>query len=166
MQSNLDLTHTQTLTHAHVKIYITEFQETVAQDVTRAVGGTRNKLRILTLEAGSIKVEMMLQADMCGDGRSALEIARNLQRQVADPSSLLKQGHHTHRALSLNVVGVIGGHMSRGELKAIAKRRWLAYLQLRVLRAVFVPWRVVARQQRVLRMRRTTSQKRMWRFRY
>ena len=75
-----------------------EFKEVVAQDVAAAVDGDASKIRVLSLEAGSIRVHMALDDGVCGDGIRPIDVASDLQQQAVDPSSRLKQGRVTKAA--------------------------------------------------------------------
>jgi hypothetical protein len=54
------------------------FCDDVAHDVASAVGGKREKLLILSLQPGSVIVELLLQPGICG-GESPANVAHLLQ---------------------------------------------------------------------------------------
>ena len=65
------------------------FKRSIQQDVARSVCDDASKVRVLSLEAGSIIVNILLDKDLRGDAQAA---AMDLQRQADDPNSQLKQG--------------------------------------------------------------------------
>lgn len=74
----------------------------VANDVANAVAGRRDKILVQRLEPGSIVVHMLLCEGVC-DNLSPLSVARDLQQQVQESSSLLRQGTYTCRAVSVEI---------------------------------------------------------------
>jgi hypothetical protein len=85
-----------------------EFKTAVAQDVASAVDGDPDKVRVLSLEAGSIRVLMALDEGVCNSGVRALDVANDLQKQVDDPDSRLKQGRFTKASIAAKVSVVKG----------------------------------------------------------
>ena len=65
------------------------FKRTVEQDVARSVCDDASKVRVLSIERGSIIVNILLDKDLRGDAQAA---ALDLQLQADDPNSQLKQG--------------------------------------------------------------------------
>ncbi|MGB1597127.1 MAG: hypothetical protein ACPIOQ_30485, partial [Promethearchaeia archaeon] len=99
-----------------------EFKAAVAQDVAIAVRGDVGKIRVLGLQVDSVVVELGLAPGVCGNDMTALNAARNLQRQALDASSILRQGRMTSNCTSLKVTAVPQGYghscscLSRSEL--------------------------------------------------
>ena len=85
-----------------------EFKRAVAQDVASAVDGDPDKVRVLSLEAGSIRVLMALDEGMCASCVRAIDVANDLQKQVDDPDSRLKQGRFTNASIAAEVSIVKG----------------------------------------------------------
>jgi hypothetical protein len=79
------------------------FKTDVSSQVAQAVGADPNRLHILGLRPGSIILQMGLESNLCADGRSTLEVAREIKRQVLDTASALRQGRCTASACSANV---------------------------------------------------------------
>jgi chromosome segregation ATPase len=80
-----------------------EFEAAVAQDVADAVGGDVTKVRVLSLQPGSIKVSLALDEGVCGDAFTPLAVANKLKRQAKDQKSLLKKGRYTRTATGVTV---------------------------------------------------------------
>ena len=97
-----------------------EFKGAVVEDVASAVEGNPNKVRVISLEAGSIRVLMALDEGVCDGGVRALDVANDLQKQVDDPDSRLKQGRFT-RASTAASVSVVKMPMTTSSL-ALAPR--------------------------------------------
>ena len=99
-----------------------EFKAAVAQDVAIAVRGDVGKIRVLGLQVDSVVVELGLAPGVCGNDMTALNAARDLQRQALDASSILRQGRMTSNCTSLKVTAVPQGYghscscLSRSEL--------------------------------------------------
>jgi len=79
------------------------FRESVVVDVAWALGASRDKIRIQRLQPGSIIITMLLEEGLRGE-ESALTVAYDLQDQIQDPSSKLKQGRFTATAISLSLL--------------------------------------------------------------
>jgi len=79
------------------------FKEAVALDVAAAAGGDASKVRVLGLQAGSVRVEMALDEGVCGAGVRAVDVATALQEQAADPTSRLRQGRLTRATTAAKV---------------------------------------------------------------
>ena len=70
------------------------------QDVANAVGGDKNKVRILSLNSHSVAqsstgvgvVTMALDEGVCDEYRSPLHVAQDLKLQAEDPHSCLQEG--------------------------------------------------------------------------
>ena len=56
------------------------------------MNGDPEKLRVLSLEPGSVQATMAIAEDMCKKGQNALEVAQEVQKQAADPLSALRKG--------------------------------------------------------------------------
>ena len=66
--------------------------QSVSESVTLFVGSFWiQKVRIIRLEPGSIRVHMVLDPDICGGGEAPADVANLLAQQAADPRSPLKQ---------------------------------------------------------------------------
>ncbi len=66
--------------------------QSVSESVTLFVGSLCiQKVRIIRLEPGSIRVHMVLDPDICGGGEAPADVANLLAQQAADPQSPLKQ---------------------------------------------------------------------------
>jgi len=79
------------------------FKLSVTNDVADAVGARRDKVLVVSLEAGSIIVHMGLEQGICDDGRSGEDVALQLATQAADDSSALRQGKYTRMARTVTV---------------------------------------------------------------
>ena len=80
-----------------------EFKAAVVKDVCQAISGRPERVRVLSLRAGSVVLTLILEEGVCQDGRGAIEAAQNLKSQAADPSSALRRGQHTCKAQSAEV---------------------------------------------------------------
>ena len=100
-----------------------DFIEDVSNDITAAVGGRRDKLDSVLIvagqEFGTITVDMVLHAGFCmaNPTLSPLNIAQNLQKQMFNPWSHLREGWITRYATKL----AIGG--SRDAYRDCSQRR-------------------------------------------
>jgi len=79
------------------------FKLSVTNDVADAVGARRDKVLVVSLDAGSIIVHMGLEQGICDDGRSGEDVALQLATQAADDSSALHQGKYTRMARTVRV---------------------------------------------------------------
>jgi Ca2+-binding EF-hand superfamily protein len=79
------------------------FKQDVVRDLVLAVGAQSDKIRVLGLEAGSVIVRVIFDEGVCGDIRSALDALREIERQAANPMSVLRQGQYTSHVKSLRV---------------------------------------------------------------
>ena len=79
------------------------FKQDVVKDLVLAVGARSDKIRVLGLEAGSVIVRVIFDDGVCGDIRSALDALREIERQAANPMSVLRQGRYTSHVKSLRV---------------------------------------------------------------
>ena len=75
------------------------FGEMIRQDLARAIGGDVNKIRVLSLEAGSIVANVLLQKGLVTDGRSMTGLLKDLQNQLQSSASLLRSGEMTRFAV-------------------------------------------------------------------
>lgn len=101
------------------------FKEAVAHDLADAVGGRRDKIHIAHVLPGSIPYTLASFVDVgegvCGPERRALNVARELERQAAEDSSLLKCGRYTSKIINLRTLAPIlstgsdGGAEAAGE---------------------------------------------------
>jgi hypothetical protein len=96
----LDMNFSEVLVDEHAS---QAFKTDVSSQVAQAVGADPNGLHILGLRPGSIILQMGLESNLCADGRSTLEVAREIKRQVLDTASALRQGRCTASACSANV---------------------------------------------------------------
>ena len=121
------------------------FVSEVQRDVAESVGLHPSNVKILDVRAGCTVVEMRVTGDA---DRSALDLARSLQRQAWDVSSVLRRGKQTSHATDLVIRRVVD---SQGSTK---------YLILEVIQQVawkrvdtwhaLLPW---DQRQRFLRVR-------------
>jgi len=82
---------------------VDDFKKDVVVDLAAAIGALSGKIRVLGLEAGSVIVHVIFEEDVCGGVRSALDALREIERQVANPVSALRQGRYTSQAKSLRL---------------------------------------------------------------
>ena len=77
------------------------FQIEVANDLARALQGFPDCVHIINFRQGSVIVDVELSAGLCPQGRNALEVLQNLQSQVNDARSMLKQGKFTRHVVRI-----------------------------------------------------------------
>ena len=102
------------------------FKDAVAHDLADAVGGRRDRIHIAHVLPGSIPYTLAsfvdIEEGVCGQERRALNVARDLERQAAEDSSLLKCGRYTAKIISVRTLAPIvstdatdGGVRAAGE---------------------------------------------------
>jgi len=96
------------------------FKEAVVQDVADAVGGRRDKVHVLALEAGSIIVKLRLETGVCGQNRGLSDVARELQQQAEDAGSALKRGRITNKTKGITVAENDDGTDTAGDIQSLA----------------------------------------------
>ena len=96
----------------------TDFKEAVVSDLVDAVSGRADKIDIISLQPGSIPYTLVVQADLregiCGSERTALNVARELERQAGADSSLLKCGRYTSKIIGVRVLAPFKAAVSSG----------------------------------------------------
>ena len=96
----------------------TDFKEAVVSDLVDAVSGREDKIDIISLQPGSIPYTLVVQADLregiCGSERTALNVARELERQAGADSSLLKCGRYTSKIIGVRVLAPFKAAVSSG----------------------------------------------------
>ena len=78
------------------------FKDMIAADIAAAVGGDVTKIRILSLEPGSILVLAALDDGVC-EGVKVMDVANNLRQQAEEAASALRMGAVTKNCLSATV---------------------------------------------------------------
>ena len=102
------------------------FKDAVAHDLADAVGGRRDRIHVAHVLPGSIPYTLAsfvdIEEGVCGQERRALNVARDLERQAAEESSLLKCGRYTAKIISVRTLAPIvstdatdGGVQAAGE---------------------------------------------------
>ena len=81
-----------------------EFKALLIIDIAQAVFGKPDKIKIHEIQAGSVIVTFALQEGVCDDGRSLSAVAKDLEVQVGDSQSKLKQGRYTSQAISAKIL--------------------------------------------------------------
>ena len=127
--------------------------EGVVQDVTQALDGRH---KVIVVGVANDSVEMLIRTSWTQgshNGRSTLELARDLERQLVDAQSQLMKGVHTGKAVSLKIVSVVGHGMFPSRLQRIAKTLWKSYRWQRLGHVTLVCWREGSQQRRFLHRR-------------
>ena len=75
------------------------FKAMIAADIAAAVGGDVTKIRILSLEPGSILVLAALDDGVC-EGVKVMDVANNLRQQAEEAASALRMGAVTKNCVS------------------------------------------------------------------
>ena len=95
-----------------------EFKALLIEDVVFAVGADRERVRVLSLEAGSVLAKLELQEGVCGEA-TPIMVARELEKQARDNVSRLKYGRVTHKIQQIKNIQVeppaqapMGTHMT------------------------------------------------------
>ena len=81
------------------------FKEEIAKDVAHAVHGNEANIHVLSLQPGSIIVQLALAPGVCGE-QSPTDVRKELERQAADPYSPLRQGKITRNIKSISITGI------------------------------------------------------------
>jgi len=89
------------LRFSQIKNDYIEFRDGVAADVAHAVSGAVDRVRVHTVQAGSLIVDLHVMHDVCGAKKSVMQAAEDLKAQVDDPRSLLRAGKYTAHTKSI-----------------------------------------------------------------
>ena len=83
------------MSFSQIKDDFSGFRDGVAADVAQAVSGAADKIRVHTVQAGSLILDLHMMPDVCGAEKSVVQAAADLEAQVNDPASLLRAGKYT-----------------------------------------------------------------------
>ncbi len=112
-----------TLDHDYDEVYRhgkNRYSEELRSDLARALRIPHGRIEVLELSRGSVKATIALLHDS-RSGPALLELVRELQRQLAEPSSVLRQGNVTSRVLSIQSIALPGMIMGSSRVSEVGE---------------------------------------------
>jgi hypothetical protein len=82
------------------------FKRDLANDLAKASGLPAENFKISKLSAGSVIVDIDILPDPLGNAPAPSAVARDLEKQAADPNSPLRSGKLTSQTKGIQVNGI------------------------------------------------------------